>query len=374
MKCTFDYVIVGAGISGCSVAYELSKSTKNILLIDKLPNIASGASGAAGAFLSPLLGKPNYFKDLVANSLRYSTKLYKSTFPNIIANCGTTRIPKNIEDQEKFKDYIPHMDFSYQKENDGFLFHIGSVVNSFGVCKMMTTSFSNQQSKVETKFNYDVKKLSYENEIWTLNNEYQAKNLILTTGASIDLLDEFYLKIRPVWGRRIDIKTSTKLEHNYHKDCSISKSFKIDENIYQVSIGATHHRDFDGIKDIDEENKKLLEKAQKIVELKDVEITKNYAGARACSIDYLPIVGEVIDSKKTLKEFPYMKKGTHVDPKRFSRYKNLYLLNGVGGRGFVLAPYLAKQLVDHLLKNTAIDENIKVDRLFSREVKRESSE
>ena len=72
----YDYIIIGAGISGCSVAYELSKYSKNILLIDKLPNIASGASGAAGAFLSPLLGKPNNFKDLVTKSLRYSTKLY----------------------------------------------------------------------------------------------------------------------------------------------------------------------------------------------------------------------------------------------------------------------------------------------------------
>ena len=45
----FDYIIVGAGISGCSVAFELSKNNDNILLLDKLPDVAAGASGAAGA-------------------------------------------------------------------------------------------------------------------------------------------------------------------------------------------------------------------------------------------------------------------------------------------------------------------------------------
>ena len=55
----FDYVIVGAGIAGCSTAYFLSKYSKSILLIDKNEKVAFGASGAAGAFLSPLLGKPN---------------------------------------------------------------------------------------------------------------------------------------------------------------------------------------------------------------------------------------------------------------------------------------------------------------------------
>ena len=55
------------------------------------------------------------------------------------------------------------------------------------------------------------------------------------------------------------------------------------------------------------------------------------------------------------------------------QYKNLYLLNGVGGRGFVLAPYLAKQLVDNILNKKPIDSKLTVDRLFIREVKKVKS-
>ncbi|MEA3497920.1 MAG: FAD-dependent oxidoreductase [Campylobacterota bacterium] len=366
----YDYVIVGAGISGCSVAYELSKHSNNLLLIDKGSSVAFGASGAAGAFLSPLLGKPNDFKDLVTKSLKYSTTLYQRNFPFLIESCGTTRIPKDEKDKEKFKEYIPYMDFSYSQDGDGYLFDIASVVNSVGICKTMTTSFNSNRKKIETKFNFDVDDISYDGEYWLLNNEIKTKKLILTTGANLKLIDEFYLKIRAVWGRRIDVTTTTNLKHNYHKQCSVSKSFPISDDKYRVSIGATHHRDLkdieNSIQDIDE----LLIKSQDIVELKDIDVVKEYIGARACSVDYFPMVGEIIDSSKTLEEFPYLKNGTNVNKDRFTRYKNLYILNGVGGRGFVLAPYLAKQLVDNIIDKKPIDDNLTIDRLFIREVKR----
>lgn len=79
-KQEFDYVIVGAGIAGCSLAHFLSKYSKSVLLIDKNEDVAFGASGAAGAFLSPLLGKPNKFKDLVTNALSFSMNYYKKYF------------------------------------------------------------------------------------------------------------------------------------------------------------------------------------------------------------------------------------------------------------------------------------------------------
>ncbi len=365
----YEHIVVGAGISGCSVAYELSKHSDKLLLVDKGPSVASGASGAAGAFLSPLLGKPNKFKDLVTNSLKYSTLLYKNNFPFLVDNCGTTRIPQNDIDKEKFKEYIPYMDFPYKEDKDGYFFKIGTVVNSVGVCKTMTTSFNNKRKKIKTKFNFDVKRISYDGEYWTLNNELKTKNLILTTGIDLDLIDEFYITVRPLWGRRIDISTTTNLIHNYHKSCSVSKSFPISDTKYRISIGATHHREKND-KDKQKDNEELLLKTKDIIDLEDIDIIKEYCGARACSIDYFPIVGEIINSKQTIKEFPYLKNGTNVKKDRFSKYENLYILNGVGGRGFVLAPYLAKQLVDYIIDNKPIDENIIPDRLFIREVKR----
>ena len=84
----YDYVIVGAGIAGCSTSYFLNEKDKNlkILLIDRNSDVAVGASGTAGAFLSPLLGKPNKLKTLVNRALKFSTSLYKDIANDYIIN------------------------------------------------------------------------------------------------------------------------------------------------------------------------------------------------------------------------------------------------------------------------------------------------
>jgi glycine/D-amino acid oxidase-like deaminating enzyme len=364
---SYDYIIIGAGIAGCTVAYELAKHNDNILLVDKLSDVSLGASGAAGAFLSPLLGKPNDFKDLVTNSLKYSTKFYQENFPELITNCGTTRIPQNEEDKKKFESYIPYMDFDYTNEEDGFFFEVGSVVDSYSICKKLIKNATND---VETKFDYEVKDLVFQENNWVLNDELKCKNIIFTTGSEVSLIKEFYLKIRAVWGCRIDVSTTTSFSHNYHKACSISKSKQIDDTHNIVSIGATHHREKKGIEDIETNISELLLKANDIKKIENVAVLKHYIGSRACSIDYFPIVGDIINSKETLAEFPYMVNGTNVEHKRFTRFPNSYILTGVGGRGFVLSPYLAKQLVEKIINKKEVDENLRVDRLFKREVKR----
>ena len=71
-------------------------------------------------------------------------------------------------------------------------------------------------------------------DLWYINDEIKVKNLILATGADISLIDEEYFDIRAVWGQKIDVKTSTEVSVNYHKDCSLSKSKKVNENINLV--------------------------------------------------------------------------------------------------------------------------------------------
>ena len=360
---TYKYIIIGGGICGCSIAYELSQNEKDILLLEKNVDVAKGASGAAGAFLSPLLGKPNSFKDLVTKSLKYVTEFYKESFSEFIDNCGTVRIPKDEKDQEKFETYKPYMDFDYTQKDDGYFFEIGSVVQSYNICKNMVEN-------IETQFNYEVLNISYNGENWIINDEYTCENLILATGYENKLLDEIYIQIRAVWGRRIDITSTTQTVINYHKACSVSKSSLGEDGLQHLSIGATHHRDKAGVEKIEENHKNLLEKANDIIHLENIEIVNDYVGARSCSTDYFPMIGSIIDSEKTLKEFPYMIHGTHVQTERFSRYKNLYIINGVGGRGFVLAPFLAKELVSFIKGDKKLDNELTVDRFFTRAVKK----
>jgi tRNA 5-methylaminomethyl-2-thiouridine biosynthesis bifunctional protein len=373
MEKIYDYVIIGSGIAGSCVAFELQKYSKSILIIDEKDKIAAGASKAAGAFLSPLLGKPNTLKSLITKALVYSTSFYKKNTPQYINNCGTIRIPKNKEDELKFEEYKEFMDFDFEEKKDGYFFKIGSVVDAQNTCMELTKN-------VEKKLNYKVNHIDKTNNIWFINNEIQAKSIIITTGANTNLYSEDYFKIRPVWGQRIDIKTTTKVDVNFHKACSVSVSSPIDDVFNKVSIGATHQRiDPKALESfhfklekiqIDVNNNELLSHANDIIDLESVEILEMFEGARANSIDYLPMVGKLIDSKKTIEEFPYLKNGTHVNEKRFTRYNNLFVLNGIGGRGFVLSPYLANMLVENIINNKDIDPTIQTTRLFERWVKK----
>lgn len=383
----YDYVIVGAGIAGCSLGHFLGKYSKSILLIDKNEDVAFGASGAAGAFLSPLLGKPNKFKDLVTRALSFSTEYYKNNFKEEITNCGTCRIPKNQEDKEKFHSYIPYMDFDFEEYEDGFLFPIGSVVNSYEVCKKLSKD-------VQKLFDYEVLSIERQNNIWIINNEIKAKKLFLATGADISLINEKYFDIRAVWGQKIDISSSTKIDLNYHKECSLSISKELKNNKYLISIGATHNR-FDKdmssssynlkLKNInkiehdsfsknimDEDIKKLLKKASDIKKLNDIEVLDVKIGARASSVDYFPMVGKLVDSIKSFEKYPHIKNGTHIKNENLELIDNLYVLNGVGGRGFVLSLYLANSLVESIINDKQLDDEITNFRLFRRWAKKQN--
>lgn len=382
----YDYVIVGAGITGCSISYFLFEESKSILLLDRNCDVAQGASGAAGAFLSPLLGKNNKFKNLVTDALKFSTDFYLKNMPNEIINCGVVRIPKNNEDREKFNSYKPYMDFPYTEEDDGYFFPIGSQVNPYKICKQLSKN-------IEKKFNYEVSDIKKVDESWLINDEIKAKNLILTTGADISLIEEKYFNIRAVWGQKIDIYSTTCINVNYHKECSLSVSrYNKNKNKNLISIGATHHRfncDLDVCNhciktaninkmsynsytqnSVNNDTSKLLKLANDIKELKDVEVSDIKIGARASSVDYFPMVGGLIDSKATLEKFPHLKNGSHVKDEMLETIDNLYVINGVGGRGFVLSPYLANCLVEKIIKNNILNQDITTHRLFKRWVKK----
>ncbi|RXI25093.1 FAD-dependent oxidoreductase [Aliarcobacter trophiarum] len=381
----FDYIIIGSGIVGCSLAYFLKKHSNSVLLIDKNSDVCLGASGAAGAFLSPLLGIDNSFKDLVNKALKFSTSFYNNNFPKSFVQAGTIRIPKNKIDKEKFESYIPYMSFPFEEKEGGYYFPVGSTIKPEDICKEL--SFD-----IEKLFNYDVKSIKESENSWILNDEIKARKLFLCTGANLSLINEEYFKLRAVWGQKIDILSSTEIFNNYHKECSISKS--IEENgKYKISIGATHNRFEDdmsdssfnlGLKDINyikhnektleiiqNDTKKLLERANDILTLKEIELINVKIGARASSVDYFPMVGALINSKKSFEVYPHIKKGAFIKDEQLILYKNLYTLNGVGGRGFVLAPYLAKVLSEFIINGSEIEKDVLNFRLFKRWARKE---
>jgi len=320
----FDFVIIGGGIAGLLSAYFLRD--KNTLLIDK-DGILSGASGAAGAFLFPKVGFDTAYTRFINSAILEAIKFYESLSINPHKK-GVLILPRDERDIEKFKKYEKEIKIPFEKREGGFFFKEGCVIDPDEVRKTIKVNFERVRA-------IDLKKEDY----WIINGEIKTKNVILATGYE-EIIDLKYIKIRPVWGERIEIKTDLKLPHYYHKNCSLGEIEGI------VKIGATHKRNCLDCQENEEEAKELIEKANEIAKIEKYEILDVKGGHRAASVDFFPVVGEVIDIERTLEFHPKVVKGER--PKKIFYKEGLYIINGMGGRGFSNAYVCAKMLKEFI--------------------------
>lgn len=77
------------------------------------------------------------------------------------------------------------------------------------------------------------------------------------------------------------------------------------------------------------------------------------------------MVGKLVDSNKSFEKYPHLKM-VWIKNENLELIDDLYVLNGVGGRGFVLSLYLANKLVENILNNQELEEEITNFRLFKR--------
>ena len=360
----YDIAIIGAGINGCSMAYEMAGSSQRVLLFDS-DGIASGGSGAAGAFIAPKFSKGGELKELLHTAFVYSLDFYEKNFPTLFTKTKLLHIAKDEADAQILSSYkketqLKLLDLLDERE-ESIAIEAG-IVSAEAMCRAMAKSAKILQQRVES--------LEYIDGSWVINENYTAKNVILATGAYEQLIQEPYIELRGVWGHRIDIKTSTNNPHSLHQFVSISPSC---DGI--ISIGATHNLHYhpqtaQEAYAVEEGRAELLEKASRTLELEDVEVIRDYTGLRSGSFDYMPMIGPLVISRETLQTKGIVLKTKKPDYSAYSYYPNLYMINGSGGYGFVLAPYLAKLLREHIVQNREISPRLSPARFFARWAKR----
>lgn len=150
MKYSADVVIIGAGISGCSIAYNLAiKGIRNVIVIDK-SYIASGATGRCGAGvrmqwgtkMNCLLAKESiefyenaneileYDRDVTFYQGGYlllaTTEKEISQFQANVKLQNSLGIPSKIVSLKEAKDIVPHLNTDVLLgaafcQKDGFL-------------------------------------------------------------------------------------------------------------------------------------------------------------------------------------------------------------------------------------------------------------
>jgi len=347
----FDFIVIGGGIAGLITTYFL-KDFKT-LLIDK-KGILEGASKAAGAFLFPKVGKNSSYTSFINTALIEAFKFYENIGIDTHKR-GVLILPRDERDIEKFKSYEKEIKLPFVKKNRGFFFKDGGFIEVDEVREKIKVKFKKEEIEI----------LKKENNLWKVNDFY-AKNVILATGYE-ELIDIPYIKIRPIWGERIEISGEFEgdFRHFYHKNCSVAKVGN------RLRIGATHKRNCLECRENEKEAIELIQKAKDIIKIKNYEIKDIKGGFRSGSIDYFPILGRIIDVKKTLLNQPKIVKGEI--PKKYEYIEGLYIINGMGGRGFSNSVVCAKMLKSFILdkKDLGVLDN---KRLFIKWARKEGEE
>lgn len=365
----YDVAIIGAGICGCSLAYELHKRGKKVLVFEK-KGIASGGSGAAGAFINPKISRSGPLKELIEEAYLYSLGFYTKNFNQHTTAAPLLHISKYTDDNEKvqyFKDHtnlqtadLPSQTRARLKTHalsfSSVFLKDSAIVEAKDICQEMLEG---------VKVVYDrLDRPEQKDGVWCLN-DYKADKIVLCTGAYEEVFKEPYISLRAVYGQRCEVLSASFMEATVHHEVSVSATKKNG----RIAIGASHYLNEKELPIDAEGAKELIDLALKSVDLEDVKIQKTFSGMRSGSNDYLPIMGALVDAQKSLLYGPSALKGDKEAGLVF--VENVYMINGVGGYGFVLAPYLAHLMAEYLVYEKKIPEFLEPKRFYYRYAKKE---
>ncbi len=341
-----DYLIIGGGMAGCNVAYNLIKNGKTICMIDD-HNPHSASNIAAGIY-NPLL--PRHHK--IAYNAEKIYPMIAAYYKELEAYLGEKILFEQsihyvIESNTELNDwgalaYHSHLSHwievqdakmpSVFKAPFGFLKikHSGWV-DAKKLIGLFKEKLNKQEALRNEVFDYAALEIS-ENEISYKN--IKAKNIIFCDGCNI-INNTFNgnIQLKPAKGEILIIKTEMAIDFIAQQGVFM---VPLGENLYKV--GSTFSWDELDEKPTEGGKKEILKKLNNFFR-GDFEIVDHYAGVRPSSGDRRPILGKI------------------------KPHENVFIFNGLGSKGVALAPYYSTLLVNNLLNGEVIEREVNAERL-----------
>lgn len=343
-----DYLIVGQGIAGTVLSYQLQKTGQNIKVIDSYNHHTSSHVGA-GLF-NPITGR-RFVKTWMADIVfPFAQKFYKDFEEDFDTNIY---FPNNIlrvlsdENEEKefilksgYSDYKPYFENGETKKLDlkGLQTNSSYIeiknsgnIDMPGLLGVFRNYLDEQGLLIESVFDYSQLDIHDDFVEW---KGIKAKKIIFCEGHGV-LQNPFFKWIPLVLAKG---EVLTIYSENLDLEKIISKGIFIlplGENIYKV--GSTYNWSFQDEKPTEEAKTELVKKLGKIINVK-YTIMAHQSGIRPTVKDRRPIIG--------------------LHP----QYPQLAIFNGLGTKGVSLAPYIGNELCEFLLYNKPIYMEININR------------
>lgn len=204
----FDVLIIGAGITGCFIARELSKYNLNVLVVEKNNDVGNETTSANSAIVhsgyDPLPGslkaklnvEGNAMFDKVCEELDVSFKRIGSI--TVALDEKEVEILKSLQERAKqngVETILLSKEELLEKELmlssgvvAGLLAPTAGIIDPFNLSvHLMENAIDNG---VKLILEEEVTKITKENDIFIVNDKYQAKIVINATGVMGDLVNE----------------------------------------------------------------------------------------------------------------------------------------------------------------------------------------
>lgn len=341
----FDYLIVGSGLSGVMLCEALRKRGKSFKVISNKSQQASIV--ASGLYNPVVLKRFNKAWDAekhlpVAMSAYEELELFLGI--KIDYKLPIYRLFSSIEEQNNWiiaSDKIPLKPYlisnikSNTNQNIYAPYGYGEVKNTGRIdTKLLLESYSNvlNNEKLISHESFEYDKLKISKKI--VYKGIESENIIFSEGFGVRQNPFFnYLPIEGTKGELIIIN-APKLNSEVIIKSSVF-IIPIGKNNYLV--GSTYAwDDFNNDPTINAKNK-LLNKLDKLV-LCPYRVVYQRAGIRPTVIDRRPLVGQ------------------------HKSHENLYILNGLGSRGVLIAPTVANALINFIEDELPLQKEINISR------------
>ncbi|WP_347922748.1 FAD-dependent oxidoreductase [Pontimicrobium sp. SW4] len=341
-----DYIVVGSGLAGIMFCDVLMQHNKTFMVVD---DGSQKSSIVAGGLYNPVV-------------LKRFTPVWKSKEQLDLAIPRYKALEKTLKVRLDYKVPVYRLFASIEEQNNWFLASdkVGlseyiqpeihqienkSIKSDFGFGKVLHTgridtkalidSFkkelkSNNQF-VEISFDYDVIQFNQNNVIY---KGIEAKHIIFAEG--FGLKQNPFFRDLPLKGTKGELLIihAPKLNIDFVLK---SGAFLIPLGEHKYIVGATYEWNDKSNNTTEEARTELLNKLKIFIDC-DFEVANQVAGIRPTVIDRRPLVGQ------------------------HKVHKQLYILNGLGTRGVMIAPYVAKKLYNFIENGVEIDSEINITR------------
>ncbi len=341
-----DYIVVGFGLSGVAVTSNLEDIKKNFVVFEDNSQMSSVV---AGGIYNPVMLKRFTLawqaQEQLKAALPFYRKLEKKLGIKLIHENNIYRRFNSVEEQNSWfnasdnQELAPFLNASLKKELNTNLnanFSFGKVLHTGTInTRLLIKEYREylQQQRQICFESFDYNSLQSHAGLWHYKS-FRAKKIIFCDGYGMIKNPFFnYLPLNGNKGEYIVIYSrALKLEQIIKFSSFI---IPLGDDLYKV--GATYESKDKTPSPTTSAKEKLVEQLDEIINC-NYRVVDQMAGIRPASADRIPLIGE------------------------HPGYRNMYCCNGMGSRGVLIAPTIARNLVDSIEKNHILSSETDINR------------